>query len=294
MTGAMTDVRRMRPLLGTFVELGVHAATRAEANRAIDAGFEAIAGVHARLSFQQPGSDLSRLNRSRGEWVRLHPGSLCVLRLALRMMRVSNGLFDITVGGLLVRRGALPVPDGQEVMDRGEADDIQLGSGQAKLRRPLWITLDGIAKGYAVDCAVRTLRQRGASAGWVNAGGDLRVFGELVLPVQRREADGSLRPLGGLRDAAIATSQCRGINEAPDADLPGMIVGTAAHGAQPGVFSVLARQAWRADALTKVACLAAKDEREELLRTLGGQLVLPPPSLPVPSNRAQAAQLTAA
>ncbi|RDV24218.1 hypothetical protein DXV75_15440 [Alteromonas aestuariivivens] len=37
------------------------------------------------------------------------------------------------------------------------------------LRRPVLITLDGIAKGYAVDLGVRALKLAGIKAGWINA-----------------------------------------------------------------------------------------------------------------------------
>src|SRR5437764_6578478 len=39
-------------------------------------------------------------------------------------------------------------------------------------------SLDGIAKGFAVDRAVECLQDAGIAAGVVNAGGDLRVFGD--------------------------------------------------------------------------------------------------------------------
>jgi FAD:protein FMN transferase len=40
------------------------------------------------------------------------------------------------------------------------------------------INLNGIAKGYAVDKAVQVLENFGIPNGLVNAGGDLRLFGE--------------------------------------------------------------------------------------------------------------------
>ena len=43
--------------------------------------------------------------------------------------------------------------------------------------RDLIVDLGGIAKGFAVDCAVEALKDNGVEAGIVNAGGDLRTFG---------------------------------------------------------------------------------------------------------------------
>ncbi|WP_280152611.1 FAD:protein FMN transferase [Piscinibacter sp. XHJ-5] len=271
----MILVKRMRPLLGTYVEVGARAGSGAAAERAVDAAFEAVRTVHGRLSFHALDSDLTRLNRAGGEAVELQPLSLRVLRLAQAMMVATAGLFDMTVGGALVRRGALPDLGGPAPLARGEAGDLQLGRGWARLLRPVRITLDGIAKGYAVDLAVSAMRAHGATSGWVNAGGDLRAFGRHAVPVHRREADDTLVPLGALRDAAIATSHARAPDAAWDAGRPALIVPLSPAQPMAGVFSVLARKAWRADALTKVACQMAGAPREAMLRRLGGVLVLP-------------------
>jgi thiamine biosynthesis lipoprotein len=261
-------MRRMRPLLGTFVEVGLWPTAADEF--AMRAAFRAVEQVHCALSFQDPESELSRLNRSPGQFVTLSPLALRVLRLARATTLASGGLFNCTLGGLLVRRGVLPDHGGGELLESGTAGDIELEADRARLARPVRVTVDGIAKGYAVDCAVTALRQAGVRSGWVNAGGDLRVFGALVLPVSRRENDGALRPLGGVQDAAIASSAVRA---RADRLFPGTIVDATGHRSAPGVWSVLARRAWRADALTKVAALAPDASRQALLRRLGGRLL---------------------
>jgi thiamine biosynthesis lipoprotein len=54
---------------------------------------------------------------------------------------------------------------------------------------------------------VQALIDQGCLAGWVNAGGDLRVFGDADLPVALRdEAQGGARPFASVRDGAFATS----------------------------------------------------------------------------------------
>lgn len=268
MRGAVNKLKRMRPMLGTFVEIGAQSA-HAVPESAVDAAFAAAEQVQALLSFHDAKSDLSRLNQAGGKAVTLHPLSLRVLRLAQNMNRVSGGLFNCTVGGDLVRLGVLPDHGCGASLVCGTADDIELHGTTARLRHTVLVTLDGIAKGYAVDCAIRALKRRGVAAGWVNAGGDLRVFGDIVLPIHRREIDGSHTALGGLREAAIATSCVR---ESHDATFPGWIVGVSGAPAT-GVWSVLARTAWRADALTKVASLADEGRRASLIRKLGGRLV---------------------
>lgn len=237
----MEEVRRMRPLLGTYVEVFARAA---DAAPAVDAAFAALALAQQRWSTQDPASELSRLNRDRQ--IAAGRDTLRLLRLARRMMTASSGAFDCTLGS-------------------GSVQDIVIGSDRVRLERHAQLSLDGIAKGYAVDLAISALRRAGAASGWVNAGGDLRVFGDARLPVVRRELDGSMRPLGVINNAALASSR---VNDEAD-DFPALIVG-APH---KGVHSVMARFAWRADALTKVAANTARADRANAVARLGGMLM---------------------
>ncbi|HEY0721825.1 MAG TPA: FAD:protein FMN transferase [Gammaproteobacteria bacterium] len=266
--GSPAMQRRMKPLLGTFVEIAIVEMERGDT--ALTAAFAAIERIQALLSFHDAESELSRLNRQPGTAVKFDAISLRVLRLARAMTLRSNGLFNCTVGGALVAHGTLPDHGGVAALPCGRADDIVIGSGYALLRRPLRITLDGIAKGYAVDCAVRVLQAHGACSGWVNAGGDLRCFGETVLPVQRREVDGSLTLLGGVQNGALATSA---VYPQRQGSFPSHIVRDGEELQEHGAWSVLARTAWRADALTKVAALAPAQQRAALIQQLGGRLV---------------------
>jgi FAD:protein FMN transferase len=263
----MRELRRMRPLLGTYVEV---AAQGPHAAGGLRAAFDSLEGSQARWSFQSPDSELTGLNARPGEWVTVCDATLRLLRLARAMSQASGGRFDATVGGALVLDGHLPDHAGPVPLRRGEAHDLELSRSAARLRRPVRLTLDGIAKGYAIDLAVRALQSAGVRAGWVNAGGDLRVFGEALLPVWRREADGRVQPLGQLRDAALASSRV-GV---PSGEFPACLVGASDDSAE--VITVLARRAWRADALTKVAAALPQNERAGRVAALGGHLVEAP------------------
>ena len=269
----------MRPLLGTFVEVTAHAHSDEQANAALAAAFARIEQAHALWSFHDPASELSRLNGAAGVPVALTPVTVRLLRLARALTRRSGGLFNCTVGGALVLQGVLPdhggglLPDhGRFMLAAGCADDIDLFPGGAMLRRPVRITLDGIAKGYAIDLALSAMRRAGALAGSINAGGDVAAFGDITVALQRRELDGQLTPLGALRNAALASSRVG----ARDDDFPACLIGPAGHAPAPGIWSVMARSAWRADALTKVAANAPAATRAQLVRELGGALILPP------------------
>uniref|UniRef100_UPI0025F8F916 FAD:protein FMN transferase n=1 Tax=uncultured Nevskia sp. TaxID=228950 RepID=UPI0025F8F916 len=61
----MNQLRRARPWLGTLVEISVAADLDTPLLlAAVDAAYAAIAEVHTAMSVHEPGSELSRLNRS--------------------------------------------------------------------------------------------------------------------------------------------------------------------------------------------------------------------------------------
>jgi FAD:protein FMN transferase len=246
-------VRRARPLLGTLVEI----ALPCEAAIVAEAGFAAIARVHALMSFHEAGSDVSRINAAQaGTRVRVDTQTIAVLRAAETLNRGSGGIFDITIGRGLVRDGFLPKLEGEAlaVFD-GTARDIEIvDDHHIRCHRRVLIDLGGIAKGYAVDQAVAALIEAGVSYGIVNAGGDLRVFGAAAQTVHIRDGSGALIASLALEDAALASSanlvgrwRVRGETRTPHIGPDGKPV-LINHS-----ISVMAATCMIADAMTKVA-----------------------------------------
>jgi thiamine biosynthesis lipoprotein len=244
-----------------------------EAELAIQKGFSVIEQAQSLWSFQSPNSELTKINQHPSKQIPIHKETMRLLCLAKKLMQLSEGRFNITLGGNLVKEGVLPDLGGPDPIPYGISEDIELGDHWVCLKRPVRLVLDGIAKGYAVDWAVRQMGQMRdveISGGWVNAGGDIRVFGDIVLPIHRRELDHTLTPLGNLTQAAIATSRVGEYNP----QFPTCLVGGKGESAMAGVWTVMARSAWRADALTKVAAnVADSTERERLIQQLGGFLL---------------------
>lgn len=261
---------RARPLLGTFVEVAAEDCF-AKADRTINDAFTEIELIQSLMSFQDPASDLSRLNESIGNEIALHPHTARVLKRALVLGRKTNGLFNCTLGGRLVNKGLLPNHSGDEPIEFGADEDVLLDGCNAVVLRPIRITLDGIAKGYAVDCAVSKLRRLGIRSGWVNAGGDLRVFGEARLSLRRKDHRGTVNDIGQLRNSAFATTS---VFAERTARYGALLAGAGSDRVAPCTWSVKADFAWLADALTKVACLATTNlHRQRLIKSLGGCLV---------------------
>ncbi|GAB6196009.1 FAD:protein FMN transferase [Lysobacter xanthus] len=259
---------RARPWLGTTVVVRV-AGPDAVLQPAIGAAFSAIEAVHRSMSFHEAASDLARLNRDAFHATQPVPRPLArVLRAALALARASAGRFDPTVAARLVASGHLPRPDGPEPDPHAGWRDIDVDAvGRVRFRRPLWIDLGGIAKGYAVDRAVDAARRAGATGGVVNAGGDLRVFGDMpeTFAVRDPRDPAASLALATVRDAAIATSGGYFSARGDDTVLVDMPRG--ARVARVASVSVCAPRAIWADALTKVAA-ADEAAATPLLRQL--------------------------
>jgi thiamine biosynthesis lipoprotein len=98
------EVRRCRPLLGTFVEIQAFGTDAADLESAVNAAFLAITQVHRLMSFHDAESDVSRMNRDASEKrVHVHPWTWRVLESANEFSRNTDGIFDVTIAGQLVK-----------------------------------------------------------------------------------------------------------------------------------------------------------------------------------------------
>ena len=204
------ESRRAQPLLGTLVDIRVSGGSPASRNNAVSNAFSVIERIHRLMSFHEQASDVSRLNREAATRpVRVHRWTWEVLSLANEISAASDGIFDITVAPQLVARGFLPQINAPEPDHAANWSDVELlDSSQVRFRRPLWLDLGGIAKGFAVDRASETLAACGIAQAVVNAGGDLRTYGLRPEPVHVRHPaqPGRMLLLTHLENDALATS----------------------------------------------------------------------------------------
>jgi thiamine biosynthesis lipoprotein len=274
------SVRRARPLLGTLVDITAFASDAATAERAVNAAYVAIEKVQTLMSYHDPFSEISRLNcEAHLRPVQVSEWTYEVLTLAQKLARESGGAFDITVAPHLASWGYLPRTPANSRRERFATwRDISLEPEKAvAFHRPLHIDLGGIAKGFAVDRAVAALRETGATAGCVNAGGDLRVFGSATWPVHVRNPAQPIEMAQalGLENAAMATSasyfsrkRWRRCWVCP------LIDGRTRRPCDDEVSaSVIAAEAVLADALTKVV-LARRESAADLLKTYDARAFL--------------------
>jgi FAD:protein FMN transferase len=268
MNSPSSEVRRARPLLGTFVEIVVDQLSLWESNRAIDAAFQAIEEVQYRMSFHDPGSTLSFLNRNAGHVpVPIDEWTFTVLETAAEVHRISQGAFDVTIAPHLQALGFLPSYEPSPLScpsGRASFTDVELlPDRHVRFRNPkVRIDLGGIAKGFAIDQSVAQLQRSGVKRGLVNAGGDLRAFGEAGFPVSIRhpEHPGSTLLSFSVANSALATSSHCFVHRYHRGSQLGPIIDARTARPVDTIRSVTVRasNAMVADALTKVVMICGE------------------------------------
>ena len=258
--GKSRMVTRCKPLLGTFVEIIIDEDHH---HPAIHYAFAAIEKVQELMGFHNPHSELNRINRlSHQQAIDIHPWTAQVLRVAKQIHRQSQGLFNCGIGHRLVAAGLLPQHIDYQNHDLGGIEDVCfLSSELITCSRPICLDLGGIAKGFAVDMAVRILRSEGVSSGAVNAGGDLKVFGDNPRPIHLRNPHkpSELHKIGNLQNAALATSSiyfARRGNQNSHLINPLATDESNRFIQSHDSYSIIAKDCIYADALTKVLAIS--------------------------------------
>jgi len=187
-TSCATPLRKFevtRSMMDTFVTVTVYADDEAKADEAINAAFDRMEEIVKVASIFDEESQAFQLNRDGY----LEAPSEDLRQLIIRSLeysKLTDGAFDITVQPLLELWEAGLWQNPQEVQQRRVNETLEL-VGWDKIvvekdeiyftEEGMKITLDGIAKGYAVDEALKTIKRLGVKSALVNAGGDMAALG---------------------------------------------------------------------------------------------------------------------
>ena len=179
---AQLRVETSRVSMGCVYSIAAYGDDRDGLAKTLDEALDEVDRIDRLMSHYRQDSPLSRLNRDAGAGaVATDPELFDFLVTAFRYSRDSQGAFDVTVGPLMTAwgffRGDGRVPDERELAQVRK----QVGYRHVHLdavhrtvrfdRRGVALDLGGIAKGYAVDRAVRVLVRAGVGAALVSAGG---------------------------------------------------------------------------------------------------------------------------
>jgi basic amino acid/polyamine antiporter, APA family len=192
--------------------------------RVLDEAFDEVDRIDRLMSHYKTDSSLSRINREAATHpVAVEPELFDFLATALQYSRDSDGAFDITVGPLMKTWGFFPgegrLPAEAEIAAARRlvgSDHVTLNTAARTVAFDapgVSLDLGGIAKGYAVDRAVRLLRERNVTAALVSAGGST-IYG-LGAPPGRNGWDVAIQdPIDSRRTAFTATLNNRALSVA--------------------------------------------------------------------------------
>jgi thiamine biosynthesis lipoprotein len=264
---AVTTHSRSAIFMDTLVTASVVSDLSEEAiGERIERAFGWFAHVERICSRFDPESELARLAKHTNEPVPVSPLLFEAIRFAVEVARITGGVFDPTIGHALTRRGfnrnyrtgqTLDAPE--ENPEHADYRDValDLAACTVTFRKPLVLDLGAVAKGLAIDLAVKELD--GFSGAVIEAGGDLHARGrnEANEPwrvgIRHPRQDDALLEVLHVSDMAVCTSgdyERRG-SQAGDHHLIAPASGDAARAVAS--VTVVAPTAMVADALSTAA-----------------------------------------
>jgi len=182
-------VEQTRFLMDTVVRVAVYEETlsKEQIGTVIDSAFQIMEEVEARTSVYVDSSEVMRINKASGRRrVPILPETFSLLKQSVEVSEATGGAFDITVGAIKsawqFEADHPRVPEASEIqslLPRVNYRNILMDTDNVLLaERGMRIDMGGVAKGFVIDRGVGVLREAGIRAGLVDAGGDLRIFGQ--------------------------------------------------------------------------------------------------------------------
>ena len=170
-------------LMGTIVTIEI-IGTKTNAETTINSAFKEIDRIEKIMTTFDSNSEISILN-AEGQVDNVSDDLIYVIEQSIYYGNISDGAFDVTIKPILdlwkTKIIAGEYPTGQEINETLTLVNYTNISVENKTiyfnAEGMSITVDGIAKGYAVDQAVKVLKNNGYVSGFVNAGGDGMYFG---------------------------------------------------------------------------------------------------------------------
>ncbi|MFA5286927.1 MAG: FAD:protein FMN transferase [Candidatus Omnitrophota bacterium] len=267
-----------RVMMGTFVEV---ISPQKKAPKIV---FDEINRIEGLLSKYNPESEVSKLNKF--GTIKASPETFYVIKKSKEFYSLSNGAFDITVAplmdlwGFTDRKYFMPPEEKiREVLKLVGSDKIILqdSSFVIQFKTPgMKIDLGAIAKGYAVDCAIKKIRDSGIKNCLINAGGQIYCLGNRfgkpwIVAIKNPRANGLVNYLK-LENRAISTSGDYEQFFIKDKKRYAHIINPrTGFPSENSILSitVIATDGLTADALSTSIFVLGKEKGEELAKKLG-------------------------
>lgn len=171
--------------MGTRFSIILFAETQFQADNSANKAFQRVAQLNRIMSDYLPESELSQLSASSGtgKKIKVSKDLYRILRRSKKWSKWSDGHFDVTIGPLskLWRKAfrQQEFPDSSAILKARSKVNYKwiklfpLSRKVKLIRSGMRLDLGGIAKGYAIDEAMKILKQEGIKYALVDGGGDL-------------------------------------------------------------------------------------------------------------------------
>ncbi len=215
-------IQKTETIMGTNVTITVVARSPEEGEVAIDAGMAELRRLDAMLSLYKSDSEITRVNLAAGKSpVKVSHEMIEVLERAVEVSKLSNGVFDVTIGPLVVlwqmrlKEGKVPT-DAEIAKTRSLVNyrNIIIDEKASTIflkKKGMILDLGGM-KGYTTDRAAAVIKKSGIDNAIIAVAGDIWVLGHREdgtpwrIGVQHpRDRDKTLAVLD-LKDKYISTS----------------------------------------------------------------------------------------
>lgn len=257
----------------------------------LDAAWRRIEALETRWSRFRPSSEISLLNERAGSPVRVSPETLRLVRHALEGASVTEGRFDPTVLGDVVRAGydrSLEPLGGPEVtadpsLGRGfEHVLVDPAGSTVTLPRGVGFDPGGLGKGLAADIVAEELIALGAEGVCVNLGGDLRVEGAApqggagLVAIDGPSSPHPIAAVGLSRGAVATSARTRRSFGPPGAARHHLIDPRSGRPARSGLLAstVISGPGWRAEVLAKATFVTGARGGLALAHRFGAEALL--------------------
>lgn len=174
--------------LGTTVSSQIKASNKEKAEFCANVVKKEVLRLEDLLSAYKENSDISRLGKSDGKWIKVSPDTAEILEKTKKICEITNGALDPTVGTLVKMwsvdhsnhrvpsqeeiAAVLPKVDWRKIEVKKEGSNYwaRIGAGQE-------ITLGATGKGFIADKVAQQLRKNNCNDALISLGGNIITLG---------------------------------------------------------------------------------------------------------------------
>lgn len=183
-----SPLSRTESIMGTVVKITLYDS---QDLKVLDKAFERVREIEKSVSINQEGTLLDKVNDFSGiEPVKVDNDTFEIVSKGIDYSKLSNGLFDITIGPL-VKLWSIGLPEARvpskdeidKVLSYINYENIELNESDKSIflkESNMIIDLGGIAKGYAADEISKVLTENNVNSAIIDLGGNVYTHGTKI------------------------------------------------------------------------------------------------------------------